>query len=86
MVGSNTERRNFPRIDAIAKSISHTDDWYKAAKQSETYLYQLRATLNLGIFEPFTPEQKALSDYLSARHAGKRLCDYAWRLYAQSVT
>lgn len=86
MMGAKAKRRSFPRIDAIVKSISHKDDWYRSTQQSETYLYQLRATINLGIFEPFTPEQKALSDYLAARRADKRLCDYAWRLYAQSVT
>jgi len=42
--------------------------------------------MNLNIFEPFTEEQMALSEYLTQRCAGKRLCDYAWRLYAQSVT
>lgn len=75
----------FPRIDAVIQSVVQDDDWYKAATPSETYLYQLRATMNLNIFEPFSPEQKALSDYLTARKANKKLCDYAWRLYAQSV-
>jgi len=76
----------FPRVDAVILCIIQYDDWNITATQGETYLYQLRATLNLDIFEPFTPEQKSLCDYLSARKASKKLCDYAWRSYAQSVT
>jgi len=76
----------FFRIDAVIQSVMQKDDWAPSLTRRETYLYQLRSTLNLNIFEPFTEEQTALNDYLAARRAGKRLCDYAWRLYAQSLT
>jgi len=76
----------FPRIDAVIASAEQTQDWDRAATASECYLYQLSSAMNLNIFEPFTEEQAALNAYLAAHMAGKRLCDYAWRLYAQSVT
>jgi len=76
----------FPRVDAVIASAEQTLDWGEANTASECYLYQVRSAMNLNVFEPFTPEQTALNDYLAARHAGKRLCDYAWRLFAQSVT
>lgn len=76
----------FARIDAVIASVSQTQDWAKAATSSECYLYQISSAMKLGIYEPLTEEQMALSDYLTQRQAGKRLCDYAWRLYAQSVT
>jgi len=76
----------FPRVDAVIASAEQTLDWDTANTASECYLYQVRAAMNLNIFEPFTEEQTALNGYLAARHAGKRLCDYAWRLYAQSLT
>ena len=76
----------FARIDAVIQSVVQKDDWHEAATPSDAYLYQLSSAMKLNIFEPFTDEQKALSEYLTARQAGKRLCDYAWRRYAQSVT
>lgn len=76
----------FARVDAVIASVEQTQDWVAASSESECYLYQISAAMNLGIFEPLTPEQTLLGDYLTARRAGKRLCDYAWRLYAQSVT
>ena len=81
-----SEATGFLRVDAVIESIVQKDDWQKAATACDAYLYQLSSAMKLNIFEPFTPEQIALSDYLAARQAGKRLCDYAWRLYAQSVT
>ena len=85
-MGLKSEGTGFGRVDAVIASILQTPGWASAAKPSECYLYQVSSAMNLNIFEPFTPEQAALSGYLSDRQAGKRLCDYAWRLYAQSVT
>jgi hypothetical protein len=39
----------------------------------------------VGRFAPFTEEESALNSYLASRMAGKRLCDYAWRMSAQSL-
>jgi len=85
-MGLNSRGTGFPRVDAVIISAEQTKGWAKAATASECYLYQISSAMRLNIFEPFTEEQTALNDYLAARHAGKRLCDYAWRLYAQSVT
>jgi len=76
----------FARVDAVIASVSQTQDWADAKTADECYLYLISSAMNLSIYEPFTEEQMALSEYLTARRAGKRLCDYAWRLYAQSVT
>jgi len=76
----------FPRVDAVITSVEQTRDWGEANTASECYLYQVRSAMNLNFFEPFTEEQTALNDYLAERCAGKRLCDYAWRLYVQSLT
>jgi len=76
----------FPRVEAVIASVEQCDeDWDIASSASNAYLYQLLATQNVDIFEPFTSEQTALNDYLAAKRAGKRLCDYAWRLFAQSL-
>ena len=75
----------FPRVNAVIASAEQSSDWDETNTASECYLYQVRAAMNLNIFEPFTAEQTALNDYLAERRAGKRLCDYAWRLYAQSL-
>jgi len=56
-----------------------------AESPDKLYFYQLRGAQNVDIFEPFTDEQKSLMDYLTQRKAGRRLCDYAWRIYAQSI-
>lgn len=75
----------FPRVQAVITSVEQTSGWDVASSANNTYLYQLMATQNIGVFEPLTAEQTALSDWLSAKRAGKRLCDYAWRLFAQSL-
>lgn len=85
-MGLKSSATGFARVDAVIASLSLTPDWPHAAKPSDCYLYQLSSAMNLNIFEPFTEEQAALSNYLTQMQAGKRLCDYAWRLYAQSVT
>ena len=76
----------FPRVDAVIASVEQSSDWDEARAASECYLYQVRSAMNVNIHEPFTEEQTVLNDYLAERRAGKRLCDYAWRLYAQSLT
>lgn len=85
-MGLTLKSTGFPRVDAVIYSVEQTKDWGQANTACECYLYQVSSAVNLNIFEPFTAEQTALNDYLAARRAGKRLCDYAWRLYAQSVT
>ena len=74
----------FARIDKVVNSVEVIDDWVPARSSEATYMYQLRAAQNMNVFEPFSPEQKALNAYLSRRKAGLKLCDYAWRLYAHS--
>jgi len=85
-MGLTSGGTGFPRIDAVIASVQQSTDWVQAATASECYLYQISSAMNLNIFEPFTEEQTALNDYLAKHRAGKRLCDYAWRLYAQSIT
>jgi hypothetical protein len=86
IMGWAARKTNFPRVDAVIASVVQTHNWKEAASVSACHLYQISSAMNLNIFEPFTEEQMALSEYLTQRCAGKRLCDYAWRLYAQSVT
>ena len=74
----------FARIDEVVSSVEAVDQWEQARSSEATYMYQLRAAQTVNVFEPFSPEQNALNTYLSERKAGLRLCDYAWRLYAQS--
>ncbi len=76
---------SYPRVGAVIASVEASGDWDIASSAPNAYLYQLLATQNIGIFEPFSAEQTALNDYLAKRRAGKRLCDYAWRLFAQSL-
>lgn len=59
--------------------------WDTADSPEKVYFYQLRAAHLVGISEPFTLEQEALNSYLYSRQAGKKLCEYAWRQYAQSI-
>jgi len=77
------------RLDAVIQSIEvcppSGEGWDAAQLPSQTFLYILRAAHNVKAFQPFTQEQKALNTYLMERLAGRRLCDYAWRLLAQSL-
>lgn len=80
-------RQDFARVASVIRSIETTQyaAWDTAETPEKLYFYQLRAAHNVDIFEPYTAEQAALNAYLSRRNAGRRLCDYAWRLYAQSL-
>lgn len=77
------------RLEGVIQSIEFgadsQKDWDSAKIPSQTLLYILRSAHNVGVSQPFTEEQKALNTYLMERLAGRRLCDYAWRLLAQSL-
>lgn len=78
------ETVKYALVRAIIHSVENDKNWDMAESNEKLYFYQLRAAGNVGVFEPFKEDQIALMDYLSRRRAGKRLCDYAWRAYAQS--
>ena len=71
-------------VDAVRKAIECDCDWDTAQSEDKLHFYILRAAQNVRRFEPFTHEEVALNTYLASRMAGKRLCDYAWRMLAQS--
>lgn len=76
---------NISKIDAIISSMDVGPAWEKASTAEATYMYQIRAAMNMNIYQPYSDEQKALNQCLTDRQAGLRLCDYAWRLFVQSV-
>jgi len=73
------------RLVAVIRTIESSYDWDTARSEKEVFLYQLRAAHNVGVFEPFTAEQTSLNLYLQHRQAGRKTCDYAWRMLAQSL-
>jgi len=76
----------YPKIDAVIASIDFGGEpWEKAKTAEACHMYQIRAAQNLDIYEPFSDEQTALNAYLTQTQAGLRLCDYAWRLFIQSM-
>lgn len=74
-----------PAVDAVRKAVEGDCDWDVAESEEKLYFYILRAAQNLDRFEPFSEDEIALNTYLASRMAGKRLCDYAWRMFAQSL-
>lgn len=72
-------------IQSIELGANSQSEWESAQVPSQTLLYILRSAHNVGVYQPFTEEQKALNAYLMERLAGRRLCDYAWRLLVQSL-
>jgi len=73
-----------PSVDAVRKAVESDSDWDTANSEENLHFYILRAAQNVGRFEPFTEDEIALNSYLTSRMSGKRLCDYAWRMFAQS--
>lgn len=69
-------------ISAIRDAIECNDDWDVAPSLETLHFNILRAAQNVNRFEPFSEIETALNAYLTQRMAGKRLCDYAWRLLA----
>ena len=71
-------------VDAVRRDVENDSDWDVAESADRLHFYLLRASQNVGRFEPFSADEVALNTYLADRMAGKRLCDYAWRMFAQS--
>ncbi len=71
-------------VDAVRKAVEQDAGWDIAESEEKFLFYVIRAAQNVGRFAPFTAEESALNSYLASRMAGKRLCDYAWRMLAQS--
>ncbi len=74
----------YEAVDAVRKAVEIDQDWDTAASEEKLHFYILRAAQNVERFAPFSAQEGALNSYLLHRMAGKRLCDYAWRLFAQS--
>lgn len=72
------------RLVAVIRTIESSEGWDSAKSENEVFLYQLKAAHNVGVFEPFTAEQTSLSLYLQNRLAGRKTCDYAWRMLVES--
>ena len=81
---SDLSLSGYASIDAIRKAIEADDDWDTAETDDKFLFYILRAAQNVDRFAPFTEEESKLNSYLASRMAGKRLCDFAWRMFAQS--
>lgn len=80
---------DYSRLEAAIQSIEvrlpSGKQWEAAQSPAQTLLYILRSADNVGVSQPFTTEQNELNAYLTERLAGRRLCDYAWRVLAQSL-
>ena len=74
-----------PAVEAVCKAIEAETNWDTAEDEDKFHFYILRAAQNVGRFAPFTEDEIALNAYLANRMAGKRQCDYAWRMLAQSA-
>ena len=71
-------------VEAVLKAVEVDGDWDTADSADRLHFYILRAAQNVGRFQPYSADEAALNTYLAERMAGKRLCDYAWRMLAQS--
>lgn len=72
-------------MDAVRKAIEADSNWDIAESEEKLHFYILRAAQNVGRFEPFSEDEAALNSYLASRMSGKRLCDYAWRMFAHPL-
>jgi len=71
-------------VEAVCRAVEVDSDWDSAENLEQLDFYILRAAQNVNRFEPFSKDEIVLNRYLADRMAGKRLCDYAWRMLAQS--
>ena len=66
----------------MRKAVEADRGWDRSQCEEKLHFHITRAAQNVGRFEPFSEEELALNVYLANRMAGKRLCDYAWRMFA----
>ena len=71
-------------VKAVRDSVEAEADWDVAESAEKLHFYIILAAQNVGRFEPYTADEIAMNAYLTDRMAGKRLCDYAWRILAAS--
>lgn len=81
-MNTNFDNRGCRAVDAVRIAIEADSNWDVADSAEKLHFYILRAAQNVGRFEPFSDDELALNTYLAGRMAGKRLCDYAWRMFA----
>ena len=74
-----------PAVDAARKAIESDSNWDLAENEEKLHFYILRAAQNVQRYAPFMADETALNTYLVSRMAGKRLCDFAWRMFAQRL-
>lgn len=70
-------------VEAVRKAVEIYSDWDTAESVDKLHVYILHAAQNMGRIQPYSADEVALNTYLADRMAGKRLCDYAWRIFAQ---
>lgn len=78
-------KSGYAAVDAVREAVERDSDWDIAESEEKLHFYILRAAQNVARFEPFTDDETALNAYLVERMAGKRLCDYAWRMFSQRL-
>lgn len=85
LMKTNFAKNGYPAVDAVRKAVEADCDWDTSDGLEELHFHILRAAQAVDRFEPFTAEERALNTYLISRMAGKRLCDYAWRMFSQRL-
>ena len=70
----------FHIVDRVIVEIMDQPQKDRATDDVEAYFYQMVAGQSYGYYEPLTPEQTALNNYLTSIKAGKKISMYAWGL------
>lgn len=78
-------KSRFAAVNAVCKAVESDNGWDQSNGEAELHFHILRAAQTVGRFEPFREDEHALNEYLVNRMAGKRLCDYAWRMFSQKL-
>lgn len=71
----------------VARAIARLDpdkDYPRASSEDATYLYQLGAAQQYGLFAPFSDEAQELNDWLTSVQAGRLLCREVWGAFMLS--
>jgi hypothetical protein len=68
----------FLRVARAIASLDPDKTYPRASSEDATYLHQLGAAQQHGMFEPYCDEARELNDWLMSVRAGRALCREVW--------
>lgn len=68
-------------VQHVLTEVITVQDPKPAISLNESHFYLVRAAINQGYREPFSPELTQMNEYLARRLTGQKLAEAAWKIF-----